>query len=137
MYLIIILLNKVLQHRFIWKGMKISKLLFAVLATAASFNVATAAEDETWNILSLDGGGIRGLITATVASYIEDYTYTYAREKYCIPERAKPKVSLSELFDMVAGTSTGSLLATTIVFPDKSEEPQYPGKNLWYADKAI
>lgn len=28
-----------------------------------------------WNILSLDGGGIRGLITAKMVQYMETYSY--------------------------------------------------------------
>ena len=97
----------------------------------------SAGTTKTWNILSLDGGGIRGLITATVVDYMEGYSYRYARDAYCIPARDNEQLSLSEIFDMVAGTSTGSLLATTIVFPDKSPNPQFPGKNKYFAETAI
>jgi len=69
-------------------------------------------------VLSLDGGGIRGLITANVVEYMERYSYNYTREKYCIPERPIERMSMAELFDMVSGTSTGSLLATSIVLPN-------------------
>lgn len=66
---------------------------------------------------------------------MEDYTYKYAREKYCIDERTIPKISMAELFDMVSGTSTGSLLTTAIVMPDK--DPATSGrKNLYFANNA-
>lgn len=35
---------------------------------------------RVWNVLSLDGGGIRGLITAKVVDYMESESYRYARE---------------------------------------------------------
>lgn len=46
-------------------------------------------------LLSLDGGGIRGLILIQVLSYIENYL----------------KKPIVEIFDWTAGTSTGAILA--------------------------
>ena len=82
-----------------------------------------------FNILSLDGGGIRGLITAQVVEYLEIATYEYANKTYCIPKRDNEKISMSELFQMVSGTSTGSLLTTAIVLPS----PTDPKKNKFWA----
>lgn len=61
----------------------------AALLSAALFSAmpVLAESDEMFNILSLDGGGIRGIITGTVVDYMEAQSYRYAREKYCIPER--------------------------------------------------
>ena len=98
-------------------------------------NVCAKNNNETWNILSLDGGGIRGLITATVVKYMEEVAYNYSIEKYCMPERDIKKVSMSELYDMIAGTSTGSLLATSLVFPNP--DPKNVTKNMYFADDAI
>jgi hypothetical protein len=49
-------------------------------------------------ILALDGGGIRGLITLEVLKEIEERT-------------RKP---IAELFDVVAGSSTGAIIASQI-----------------------
>lgn len=49
----------------------------------------------TFNILCLDGGGIRGVISARILKEIE----------------AQIQTPLHEYFDMIAGTSTGSILA--------------------------
>ena len=94
--------------------------LLSSSATAQSANTQTP--HKHWDILSLDGGGIRGLITATVVDYMERYAYNYSREAYCLPERQSGRVSMAELFDLVAGTSTGSILATTLVLPNMDPE---------------
>ncbi|NET35503.1 MAG: patatin [Cyanothece sp. SIO1E1] len=56
-----------------------------------------------FRILSLDGGGIRGIISARILQYIEQQL-----EKHQLG-------SLLDYFDLVAGTSTGSLIAGGIV----------------------
>jgi patatin-like phospholipase/acyl hydrolase len=70
----------------------------------------------TPRILSLDGGGIRGIIPATVLAEIE--TRTGAR--------------IAELFDLVAGTSTGGILALGLVKPSEDDptQPQYKASDL-------
>jgi patatin-like phospholipase/acyl hydrolase len=52
-------------------------------------------------ILSIDGGGIRGIIPATTLAYIEKQTGK----------------RISELFDLIAGTSTGGILALGLTMP--------------------
>jgi hypothetical protein len=56
-------------------------------------------------MLSLDGGGIRGLITIEILARLE----TLLREAH-----ADPELVLSDYFDYVAGTSTGAIIATCI-----------------------
>jgi len=56
-------------------------------------------------ILSLDGGGIRGIITIEILAQIEKEL----REKY-----NNPSMKLSEYFDFVAGTSTGALIGVLV-----------------------
>jgi patatin-like phospholipase/acyl hydrolase len=55
-----------------------------------------------FNILSFDGGGIRGIISGTVIDYMERYSYNYSRDNYCYPYKETNRVSMAELFDMVA-----------------------------------
>lgn len=54
-------------------------------------------------ILSLDGGGIRGVISLEILQRIEDII----RE-----QRGKKDLVLAEYFDLIAGTSTGAIIAT-------------------------
>lgn len=67
-------------------------------------------------ILSIDGGGIRGIIPAMVLAKIEEIT----------------KKPVCQLFDFVAGTSTGGILALTLTKPSSSNKdmPEYSAHDL-------
>jgi uncharacterized protein len=62
-------------------------------------------------VLSIDGGGIRGLIPALVLAEIE--------------ERSGKRIW--ELFDLIAGTSTGGILACALCAPDPLPAEQLVG----------
>ena len=53
-------------------------------------------------ILALDGGGIRGLLTAGLLQRIEDLLRARAG--------GDPAFRLSDYFDLIGGTSTGSII---------------------------
>lgn len=57
-------------------------------------------------ILSLDGGGIRGIIPSVFLGEVHNLLSTYSGKRY-----------LYENFDMLAGTSTGGLLALGLATP--------------------
>ena len=65
-------------------------------------------------ILSLDGGGIRGIIPAIVLMEIEERT-------------GKP---IHELFDLVAGTSIGGIIALGLLKKDSLGGAQYTAEDL-------
>jgi len=65
-------------------------------------------------ILSIDGGGIRGLIPALVLAEIEKRTQ-------------KP---IFQLFDLIAGTSTGAILTLALVKPDRNGKPAYSARDI-------
>src|ERR1700733_11471271 len=69
---------------------------------------------KIWRILSIDGGGIRGLIPATILATIEQRT-------------GQP---IANLFDIIAGTSTGAILALGLTRPDQFGRPEFPAKGL-------
>ena len=60
------------------------------------------------NILSIDGGGIRGIIPAVILNYIE---------KGLQRQSGNPNATLADYFDLVAGTSTGGILACFYLLP--------------------
>jgi predicted acylesterase/phospholipase RssA len=68
-----------------------------------------------FTILSIDGGGIRGIIPAMILAEIE-------RRTGC---------RTAELFDLIAGTSTGGVLALGLTVPhEKSKRPKYKASQL-------
>jgi uncharacterized protein len=64
-------------------------------------------------VLSIDGGGIRGLVPALVLAEIEDRT-------------SKP---ISEVFDLISGTSTGGIIALGLTMPG-ADGPRYSARDL-------
>ena len=67
-------------------------------------------------VLSIDGGGVRGIIPALILSKIEEYT----------------KKPISTMFDLIAGTSTGGIIALGLTCPSKynSRVPAYSASEL-------
>jgi patatin-like phospholipase/acyl hydrolase len=70
--------------------------------------------DKTFRVLCIDGGGIRGIIPALILAEIEERTQ-------------KP---ISQLFDYIAGTSTGGILSLGLVMPNAEGRPRYSAKDL-------
>jgi uncharacterized protein len=75
---------------------------------------APEPQGET-TILSIDGGGIRGVIPAVVLDQIEKRT------------QGTP---ICELFDVIAGTSTGGILALGLTCPGETAGPRYTASAL-------
>jgi patatin-like phospholipase/acyl hydrolase len=67
-------------------------------------------------ILSLDGGGIRGLIPALILQDLE--------------KKLKRKKHLSECFDMMSGTSTGGIIVLLLNTPDAKNAPKYQASDV-------
>lgn len=65
-------------------------------------------------VLSIDGGGIRGLIPALLLCEIEERTGR----------------RIAELFDLIAGTSTGGVLACALTIPGDNGRPKYSAREL-------
>ncbi|MEE8225941.1 MAG: patatin-like phospholipase family protein [Kiloniellales bacterium] len=65
-------------------------------------------------ILSIDGGGIRGLLPVMVLAELERRT-------------DKP---IADMFDFIAGTSTGALLALGLTVPDEAGRPRYSARQI-------
>jgi predicted acylesterase/phospholipase RssA len=69
---------------------------------------------QCYRVLALDGGGIRGLIAGTVLEEIE----------------TKMQRPIADMFDLVAGTSTGGILALGLVKPAAGGKPEFTAKDM-------
>jgi uncharacterized protein len=69
---------------------------------------------DVFKVLSIDGGGIRGIIPAMVLAEIEERTGK----------------SIAETFDLIAGTSTGGILALGLAMPGDGGRPKYTASEL-------
>ena len=65
--------------------------------------------DKIVKILSIDGGGIRGVLPATFLSVLEEKLQETSGNK---------DLRLADCFDLIAGTSTGGLLTCMYLTPD-------------------
>ena len=66
-------------------------------------------------ILSIDGGGIRGILPGIVLSQLETKLQKKVKD---------PNLRLSDMFDFMAGTSTGGILTLAYLTPNKNNRPK-------------
>lgn len=80
---------------------------------------ATTSENSSpkkiFNVLCVDGGGVRGMIPARILEEIE----------------ARTDMPIASLFDMVGGPSTGSIITSSLVTPDPKDKtkPKHTAKS--------
>lgn len=67
-------------------------------------------------VLSIDGGGIRGIIPAVVLTQLE---------KKIQIKTGNPSARLSDYFDLFVGSSVGGLITALLLLPDKNGRPKY------------
>ncbi|XP_052195782.1 patatin-like protein 2 [Diospyros lotus] len=70
--------------------------------------------------LSIDGGGIRGIIPATLLAFLESK----------LQELDGADARIADYFDVIAGTSTGGLVTTMLTAPDRDNRPIYAAKDI-------
>ncbi|XP_037419298.1 patatin-like protein 1 [Triticum urartu] len=77
-------------------------------------------------VLSIDGGGIRGLIPSTILAFLESK----------LQELDGPDARIADYFDVIAGTSTGALVTSMLAAPGENKRPLFAAKdiNQFYLD---
>ncbi|KAL6526170.1 hypothetical protein OROMI_029810 [Orobanche minor] len=95
--------------------------LCLVIIAALQFAISSAqTKGRMVTVLSIDGGGIRGIIPATILGHLESK----------LQELDGPNARIADYFDVIAGTSTGGLIATMITAPGKDNRPMYAAKDI-------
>lgn len=85
----------------------------------------------------MDSGKYKGYMTAKFVSYMEQYAYNVARRDLCIEERESKRIAMPELFDMISGSETGAIIATSLVLPKTDKADRDPRNNKFFANKAV
>lgn len=68
-------------------------------------------------ILSIDGGGMRGIIPATILVYLEKQLKELTNN---------PNARIADFFDLIVGTSTGGILSAFYLTPTSNKDPLRP-----------
>ncbi|PWA45764.1 acyl transferase/acyl hydrolase/lysophospholipase [Artemisia annua] len=71
-------------------------------------------------VLSIDGGGIRGIVPGVILEYLESQ----------LQEMDGNNARLADYFDVISGTSTGGLVSVMLTAPDKNNRPLYAAKDI-------
>ncbi|XP_059636693.1 patatin-like protein 2 [Cornus florida] len=71
-------------------------------------------------VLSIDGGGIRGIIPGTILSFLESELQKLDGED----------ARIADYFDIIAGTSTGGLVAAMLTVPNEKNRPLFVAKDI-------
>lgn len=77
-------------------------------------------EAKKIRIISLDGGGIRGIIPATIMVEIEQRLQQQTNDPQC---------RLADYVDLIAGTSTGGILTALYLTPNADGRPAYTAED--------
>jgi patatin-like phospholipase/acyl hydrolase len=85
-------------------------------------SVADPTRSDRFRVLAIDGGGIRGLIAARVVARLEEL----------LTEEASDERRIADVFHLIAGTSTGGLIALGLTAPDQANpsRPRLRGTDL-------
>ncbi|XP_030444508.2 patatin-like protein 1 [Syzygium oleosum] len=87
---------------------------------ASSLKIQPPRYGELITILSIDGGGVRGIIPGVILDYLE------AQLQELDGEGAR----LADYFDVIAGTSTGALIAAMLAAPNADKRPLFAAKEI-------
>ncbi|KAG8375430.1 hypothetical protein BUALT_Bualt10G0099200 [Buddleja alternifolia] len=91
------------------------------MASSSSFNkIQPPINGNLITILSIDGGGIRGIIPAKVLEVLESELQKLDGED----------ARVADYFDVIAGTSTGGLVTAMLTAPDANNRPLYAAKDI-------
>ncbi|KAL3523344.1 hypothetical protein ACH5RR_016178 [Cinchona calisaya] len=71
-------------------------------------------------ILSIDGGGIRGIIPGVILGFLESELQKLDGED----------ARLADYFDVISGTSTGGLVTAMLTAPNEKNRPLYAAKDI-------
>ncbi|CAK9166478.1 unnamed protein product [Ilex paraguariensis] len=88
--------------------------------TTPSTNMRPPTYGDLITILSIDGGGVKGIIPGVILEYLESQ----------LQELDGPDARLADYFDVIAGTSTGGLITAQLTAPNENGRPLYAANEI-------
>jgi len=83
-------------------------------------NISSNRKSRFFRILSIDGGGVRGIIPAAILVELEQLLQQ---------KSGNSELKVSDFFDMIAGTSTGGILTVLLLAPGDNGSARYSAKD--------
>ncbi|KAK7847944.1 patatin-like protein 2, partial [Quercus suber] len=98
------------------------KLLNPLYLSLSSTNVPLhpPTNGNLITVLSIDGGGIRGVIPGTILSFLESELQKLDGED----------ARIADYFDVISGTSTGGLVTAMLAAPNENNRPVFAAKDI-------
>ncbi|KAL0393941.1 UNVERIFIED_CONTAM: Patatin-like protein 3 [Sesamum latifolium] len=93
------------------------------MASSSFYKIRPPVNGNLITILSIDGGGIRGIIPAKVLEFLE------SELRYRVKLDGED-ARVADYFDVIAGTSTGGLVSAMLTAPDANNRPLYAAKDI-------
>ncbi|OEL32503.1 Patatin-like protein 2 [Dichanthelium oligosanthes] len=90
------------------------------MASSKGMAALPPSQGRLVTVLSIDGGGIRGLIPATIIGCLDAK----------LQELDGPDARIADYFDVIAGTSTGALITAMLAAPDENRRPLFAAKDV-------
>ncbi|KAL0350629.1 UNVERIFIED_CONTAM: Patatin-like protein 3 [Sesamum radiatum] len=106
-----------MEKRALFLALNLVAALHFLLFPALS-NAQTKGRMVT--VLSIDGGGIRGIIPGTILAHLESK----------LQELDGPNARIADYFDVIAGTSTGGLITAMLAAPGSDKRPVFAASNI-------
>lgn len=75
-------------------------------------SVSSSSQKGKIRVLTIDGGGVLGIIPAMILHALEDKLQRYSNN---------PDARIVDYFDFIAGTSTGGIITTLLLTPDENK----------------
>ncbi|KAF8394708.1 hypothetical protein HHK36_020925 [Tetracentron sinense] len=96
-------------------------------AVDACQKVELQTNEKLITILSIDGGGVRGIIPGTILAFLESELQKLDGET----------ARIADYFDLIAGTSTGGIITAMLTAPDGNGRPLFSAKeiNQFYSEE--
>ncbi|KAJ0025142.1 hypothetical protein Pint_08819 [Pistacia integerrima] len=86
----------------------------------SKFSMKPPTHGNLITVLSIDGGGIRGIIPGIILAFLESELQKLDGEE----------ARIADYFDVIAGASTGGLVITMLTAPNEENRPMYAAKDI-------